>query len=241
MRTCVKIVMVVSLIIGLSACSIKSNNSLEFDGTQTPFSKDYVDDFMSAFGEREAGSLFQGEMLDKKHCYNVTPEWVAKETDIRIFKFSNTCSSYAWVDGEIVYLCDGIGGYGFINAVPWDYDNDGVMDLLIASSWGSGVHRSVISAFNAKTKQTVDIYTWFDGTEELEKEGIIYDLVVDAQSPSTDKVESSISYVVYVANVKSDGQDSIRLSYAIRDCLGTVDVVDGVPEFHQIKKATEND
>ena len=78
---------------------------------------------------------------------------------IKIFKFSNSYVSLALIDGEVYEICTSFGGYGFFNAVPWDYDEDGTMDLLIASSWGSGMHRSEISVFNVKTKQSTIICT----------------------------------------------------------------------------------
>ena len=128
-----------------------------------PSSRDGVDEFLSIFGETRGDGLLRGADFSPETCFNVTPERVASETDIRIFQFSKTAASFALVDGEVYEICRWFGGSGFFDAFPWDYDGDGQTDLLIASSWGSGLHRAELSVFNRATKEMTVLY---DTTED---------------------------------------------------------------------------
>ncbi len=85
--------------------------------------------------------------------YNLTPKEVADNTNYRIFKEMTDFGSYVTVDGEIYVLCSSFGGWGFHTASPCDFDNNGVIDLIVRSSWGSGMHRDEISVFNMTTKR----------------------------------------------------------------------------------------
>ena len=232
----------------LSSCSSIANNpeatrsdpensqSDTQEWIHTESSKDYVREFMSILRTVKGEGLLSGNYLDEDHCYNVTPSAVSENTDIKIFKFSDSYVSLALIDGEVYEICTSFGGYGFFNAVPWDYDEDGTTDLLIASSWGSGMHRSEISVFNVKTKQSTVICT----SLELENTDSDNDWFVAAQSPSsyTGKPEETPTYyAVYSAEVKIS--DSLDLSYLAKSCVGSIDLENGTPVFHPYKASDE--
>lgn len=126
----------------------------------TNISKDHVPEFMELL---EAGTVLQGlssgYAYDEAHCYNVTPAIFSYMTDMKIFKFSDSCASFLLLDGEIYPLCEAFGGYGFVDAILWDFDEDGNLDLLVSSSWGSGVHHAVLFVFNTATKESTTLYT----------------------------------------------------------------------------------
>jgi len=124
-----------------------------------PCTKDSVDNFMAILTAAQANGMISGVNFDEESCYNVTPAAVAEATDIQIFKFSDTCASFALIDGAVYEICFSFGGLGFVNAVPWDYDGDGNLDLLVASSWGSGMHYAVVTIFNTITKESIPVYT----------------------------------------------------------------------------------
>ena len=117
------------VLISLTACQTNTDNSNNSENNvnyvTTSCTKDFVDEFMSIIGDVELGGLSIGMTLDKEHCFNVTPLSVASQTDIKIFKFSDSCVSLALIDGKVYSICDSFGGFGFVNAVPWDYDEDG--------------------------------------------------------------------------------------------------------------------
>lgn len=142
-------------------CSCNDDNSHianEYETMKTSITKDSVKEFMSLMEKFEPSGLISGYEINEKNCYNVTPVEVAAETNMKIFKFSDSCASFVMLDGEIYTLCDWFGGYGFVNAVPCDFDEDGNKDLLVASSSGSGIHCSVISVFNSVSKESTVLY-----------------------------------------------------------------------------------
>ncbi len=127
--------------------------SLGEEWTPLAYTKDSVEEFLSVFEQSEFGSIPCGD-----ECYNVTCRGVAWYTKIRIFKFTPSCDSFALIDGKVYRICESFGGYGFIYAVPWDYDGNGVIDLLITSSCGSGLTIAEISVFDVCTKESILVY-----------------------------------------------------------------------------------
>ena len=228
------------LCIVLSSCSSNVNETVDCldseisqsntkDWMHTECSKDYVREFMSILGAAKGEGLLSGYDFDEEHCYNVTPSVVSMRTDIKIFKFSDSCVSLALINGEVYELCTSFGGYGFFNAVPWDYDNDGTMDLLIASSWGSGLHRSEISVFNVRTKESTVICS----STDLESANSESDWFVATQSPSSytgDPEKMPIYYCIYSARVNSC-DNLADLSYVATSYIGTIDLENGQPIF----------
>ena len=220
------------VLISLVACQTNADNSdksgSNVDKMTTSCTKDSVDEFMSIIGEVELGGLSAGMKLDEEHCYNVTPLSVATQTDIKIFKFSDFCVSLALIDGEVYSICESFGGFGFVDAVPWDYDGDGNLDLLIASSWGSGLHRSIISVFNTTTKESLIVYD----TSTTDNPSV--DLFVATASPSfssNDPQDLPIYYQVYTANIEINDNNLADLSYTATDVIGSVVVENGAPVF----------
>ncbi len=226
------LLLTVIVLISLTACQTNTDNSDKnennVDYMTISCTKDSVDEFMSIIGEVELGGLYAEIKLDEAHCYNVTPLSVAAQTDIKIFKFSDSCVSLALIDGKVYSICESFGGYGFVNAVPWDYDNDGNLDLLIASSWGSGLHRSIISIFNTTTKESIIVYD----TSTTDNPSV--DLFVAAVMPSLsskDPQDLPTYYQVYTANIEINNNNLADLSYTATGVLGSVVVENGTPVF----------
>lgn len=196
-------------------------------------SKDSVSEFMGVLSEKEKDEIdiysdLWGEFPpDETGCYNVTPEEVSAVSDIQIFKFSDSCASFAYVDGEVYEICASFGGYGFVNAVPWDYDEDGNIDLLIASSWGSGIHRSEISVFNAVTKESTVVF------DTMQMDDPDVDLIVNASLlvfSSKLPEDYPVLYGVFSAQIET-GDHFADLSYTAKDLVGYIVVENGVPVF----------
>lgn len=220
------------VLISLTACQTNADdsdkNENNVDYMTTSCTKDSVDEFMSMIGKMELDGLYTGMKLDEAHCYNVTPLSVAAQTDIEIFKFSDSCASFARIDGEVFSICESFGGFGFVNAEPWDYDHDGNLDLLIASSWGSGLHRSIISVFNTTTKESIVVY------DTLNTDNPSADLFVAAASPSFSSKEPQdlpIYYQVYTANIEAADNNLADLSYVATGVVGSVVAENGMPVF----------
>lgn len=188
--------------------------------------KDSVDEFISITGIIHGDGLLSGLSITEENLYNVTPSEVSKATDVKIFKASGMCASFILIDGKVYEICQSFGGYGFVNAVPCDFDGDGNVELLVASSWGSGLHRSIISVFDIETKKSTVIHDTSD-TDHPE-----IDLIVATAPPSSnDSSDLPISYQVYSVDVKIDDYNSAALSYAPIEMIGTVEYENGAVVF----------
>ena len=95
--------------------------------------------------------------LDIEKCVEVTPDGVFEATGVQIFKFTDTLASFMIKDKEVKEACQSFGGMGFSDAIPWDYDQNGVDDLLVAGSWGSGMHRAALTLWNMDTMEQMDL------------------------------------------------------------------------------------
>ena len=218
-------------ITGLCSCNTESHSSGNPDDAEQsyihmPCSKENVDQFMATeLAQSFKGvGLLEGYTLDKDQCFNVTPQAVAYETDYQIFKFSDQSASFIMIGDEAYTVCQWFGGHGFVNAIPWDFDNDGTKDLLVASSWGSGLHRSIISLFNCATKESTIIFD----TAETDHPQI--DLIVRAVTPSFSSRQPSdypTYYEVCSATVTMNDDNSADLSYVCTGVLGSVSVENG--------------
>ena len=220
------LILIALMMIGLCSCNSESNKTY----TTTPCSKEDVDAFCDILGE----GLLSGYVLDREKCFNVTPQQVELETNYKVFKFSDSCASFVMIDNEVYTLCEWFGGYGFVNAVPCDFDNDGNKDLLVASSWGSGLHRSVISVFNSTTKESTVIYD----TSTTDNPQI--DLIVAISTPSFSSKDPSalpIYYQVYSAEIKSNDNNWADLSYVATGVVGSISTENGVIAFIPTEKS----
>lgn len=223
----------------LTACQTNTDRSDQTESNTaymtTPCTKDSVDELMEIIGKTELGGLSSGMVLDAEQCYNVTPLSVAARTDIKIFKFRDSCVSLALIDGEVYSVCESFGGYGFVNAEPWDYDEDGNLDLLIASSWGSGLHRSVISVFNTNTKESIVVYD----TSSTDEPSV--DLIVGTAVPSAsskDFKNPPAFCQVYTASIAKADEDQAGLSYTATGLIGSVVTENGTPVFKPVGDRT---
>lgn len=78
---------------------------------------------------------------------DITPESIWNQTGCQLFKVYGGSSSETYIvtNQKAVHIGNGFGGFGVTSAVPYDVNNDGKQDIVYAYSFGSGIHRSVIS------------------------------------------------------------------------------------------------
>ena len=197
----------------------------------TDINKDYVAEFMELLGEdTELSGLLSGYVLDEAHCYNVTPSTFAGETDMKIFKFSDSCASFLLLDGEIYQLCEFFGGYGFVDAELWDFDCDGTLDLLVSSSWDSGMHRSIVSVFNPVTKKSTIV---FDSSTTATPD---VDVVAVSTVPATSLTDSiwRCTIDIYTIDLTVNDQENYglaNLSWTYNEEIGYIYPDNGEPAF----------
>ena len=194
-----------------------------------PSSREGVDEFLAVIGRLHGDGLLKGADFSPETCLNVTTERVAAETDIRIFQYSKTGASFAVVDGEVHEICRWFGGWGFFDAFPWDYDGDGQTDLLIASSWGSGLHRAELSVFNRATKEITLIH---DTTEDGLCYRGMYDLCFSGVTEADPQEENGIVSVgVDCVEFVVTGNDADAYYFENRGSYGVIQLEIGAPVF----------
>ena len=211
-----------------------STKDTEYAPTNTTATKASVGDFLALLEDVVPSGLISGYEIREENCYDVTPAEVAAETDMKIFKFSDSCASFVMVDGEIYFLCESFGGYGFVNALPCDFDKDGNKDLLVASSWGSGMHRSIISVFNSVTKESSVLYD----TSTTDTPGV--NLIVTQSNASlftgNPEIDEKLYYSVLSVKINVENNNFATLSYVIDGIEGHIEISDDGPVFKPYKQ-----
>lgn len=97
---------------------------------------------------------------DTDTCFNITPDFVAENSEFSVFKYSISSGSFLQYDGKVYSL----GMFGGLTSVALaDQDRDNQYELYFTVGWGSGIHRSQIGYFNPATKKvTVFDFQYFD-------------------------------------------------------------------------------
>lgn len=104
-----------------------------------------------------------GFMALNDECYNITPDFVADNSDYMIFKYSASTESFLMYDSEVYSIGTCFGGYGITSMALADLNRDGQYELYYTFSWGSGIHRSQIGYFEPVKKEvTVFDYELYD-------------------------------------------------------------------------------
>lgn len=107
----------------------------------------------------------RGDEIDKNYnisnitgIYNITPQAILEEDpDLELFYVKDGYHSFLMFKGEI-YRYDTVGGY-YYRLVLWDYDGNGVKDLVSYHSWGSGISRLSVSITDLTTFETYTVAT----------------------------------------------------------------------------------
>lgn len=206
-----------------------AHNPNEYNSIKTAISKDSVKDFLDLLKDYAPSGIILGQKIDEKNCYNVTPAEVAAETDMKIFKFSDSFASFVMVDNEIYPICESLGGYGFVSAIPCDFNNDGEKDILVASSCGSGMHSSEISLFNSVTKESTILY------DTVTTDTTSTDLIVARSTANifTDdpEIAEELYYSVLSVKINMDNNNHANLAYVVTGIEGYIECKGNTPQF----------
>lgn len=202
--------LLVTLTLLISSCARSYVNKAEEPSFN--YTKDGVDSFYSLLETKMDSHI---EMLKKENCYNITTDNL-KPLDVEIFKFKDQCDTYLQYKNEIYDMGSGFGGYGFINAVTCDIDNNETPDILYTFSYGSGVHRSVVSVFNMSTLMVTDLFTTIDESNE----DYMADLVLEKTMEEDKAVFTAYSATINFTN------DSIANSYVKKNIYKSINLTD---------------
>jgi hypothetical protein len=102
--------------------------------------------------ETQPPSQFSNFEMD---LIEITPSNIWDKTKIQLFKNIGysmlSGETFIVTNQEAIHIGIGFGMYGITSAVPYDVNKDGSMDIVYAYSYGSGIHRSVISWIDLKS------------------------------------------------------------------------------------------
>lgn len=84
----------------------------------------------------------------------ITPSNIWDQTKCQLYKIVDdykNSETFIVKNQKAVRIGNGFGGFGVTSAVPYDVNKDGILDIVYAYSFGSGIHRSVISWIDIKS------------------------------------------------------------------------------------------
>ncbi len=198
--------LVIGLLFSLSACSGVSVSRNADSNVIAPKSE------MSVIPSDEQVSEFAEEMKDgaasynRDKCYNITPDFIAENSDYMIFKYDKSTSSLIVYEGESYSVGTCFGGYGITSMALADLNGDGKSELYYTFSWGSGIHRSQIGYFDPAGKEvTVFDYELYDRDMMLtvNESGIL--CVNSAELDICSCVDFSIKPCEKIGTIESEG------------------------------------
>jgi hypothetical protein len=79
----------------------------------------------------------------------ITSADIWDKTKCQLFKIAE--ETFIIENHKVVHIGNGFGGNGVTSAVPYDVNQDGISDIIYAYSFGSGIHRSIISWMDLKS------------------------------------------------------------------------------------------
>lgn len=234
MRRILSVIIIIALAASLSGCGAVRLISDELKAAgmmRTACTKDGVEEFMEAWGDSELTGFYSDYAFDAEHCFNVTPARVYELTGVRVFKFSDGCESFAFAGGRIKEICKSFGGFGFFDAVPWDHDGDGQYDLIVTSSWGSGIHRAELSFFDVKKMESTVIANSLD----FDPSPNVCDWWLDTPTPSLSGAPyTPIITVCAVTEVMPVNENFTDLAFSVTEQIGWISFESGSPELREM-------
>ncbi len=149
------------MIFVFSACSDTADSgdeplviiAAETEITITP-SMTQVSDFVSM--NKNFTPVYPDDM-----CYNITPSFIADNSDFTIFKYNESSESFLLYDDEIYSIGRCLGGFGITSMALADLNQDHQYELYYTFSWGSGIHRSQIGYFDPADKEITVLDDFF--------------------------------------------------------------------------------
>lgn len=191
-------------LITLSACS--ANTASEHEALDTLAAESEMtitssDTQVAVFTAKNKDFITEYEADE---CYNITPGFIADNSDYAVFKYSKSTQSFIMYDDEVYSIGVCFGGFGITSMALADLDGDGGYELYYTFSWGSGLHRSQIGYFNPADKEIH---------------------VFDYSLPGSDMMLTvNQSGVLCVNSATLNGDSFVDFTVKAQDFIGTVDI-----------------
>jgi hypothetical protein len=100
-----------------------------------------------------ATQYFSQSINTEFELVEITPTDIWDKTMHQLFKIvgGSNWETFIVTNQEAIHIGNGFGGFGVTSTVPYDVNKDGTMDIVYAYSFGSGIHRSIISWIDLKS------------------------------------------------------------------------------------------
>ena len=122
-----------------------------------PFSRENVSEFITLL-HTDFPILVGSAQCQEWNCYNDTPPGIFEETGIQIFSFEGDNKSFLLYDNKVYYLSGNLmTGDTIINAIAYDFDGDGIKELLFSHLRQAGSSDNIIAVFNPVSKEITQI------------------------------------------------------------------------------------
>lgn len=205
--------------------------------TEGPFDKN-VPEFMALLAVQRPDDLTGAYAVQEKYCCNFTPQEVAAETNMQIFRDRRSGKSYILLDDQTndsdspeIFRIPG----DFVSATPWDYDSDGVKDLLITYNFGSGNLYRIVGIFNSVSKEFTRLYQTLKlhHTIRLFVTQSASDVLFDGKTEADGQLSYPVFEVEDISEEILDGDTVVLTSreFKVTGIHGHIEIKDGKPEF----------
>jgi hypothetical protein len=140
-------------------------------------------------------------------CYNITPENISGDTGYTVFKYDQSCESFLVYKGKVYEMGISFGGYGVVDMITADLNNDNYDELYFTYSWGSGIHRSLVGCFDPATEKILlpDFSNMHKDMMLIEAGSGLY--LYDTEITQTDFVNYELHPLGYTAAITFDGNN----------------------------------
>lgn len=137
-----------------------------------------------------------GYTAEEGDYYNITPDFIADNSDFEIFKSVSSTDSFIMYDGEVYSIGICFGGFGLTSMALADLNQDGEYELYYTFSFGSGVHALSIGYFDPVKKEVtiLDCPLWLHLHELLLTVNEAGDLCVNLAMIAEETYQSFVDF-----------------------------------------------
>ncbi len=164
------ICLLVCMICSWSACAQKPGSNMDFEATESDMSIDSSqtpaqdmplaviapESKLTIVPSKTRVSEFTkcaGYTAEEGDFYNITPDYIADNSEFEIFKDVKSTDSFIMYDGEVYSIGTCFGGFGVTSMALADLNQDGDDELYYTYVFGSGVHALSIGYFDPVKKE----------------------------------------------------------------------------------------
>ena len=192
-----------SIVFMLSACSTTAdseNTPLAVCAPEAELTITSSKEQVSGFIPKNKNLIFS---FDEDECYNITPDFIADNSEFTIFKYDTSRETFIMYDGEVYNIGNCFGFDGITSMALADINMDNQYELYYTFTSGSGMPYSQIGYF-----------------DPVSKEDTIFDFVTHFSSLMLTMNESSDLCVNNAAY--PEGDSCVDFTIKAQDLIGTI-------------------